>query len=79
MIASVVSNSQFVAQINPSTESVFPWLSQIAGAYEKYTVNSIGFEYVPSCSTLADGILYLAFDHDPSDVLTNDFSPQTLT
>jgi len=75
MISNVVSGSTFVSQINPSTASVFPWLSQIAGAYEKYSINSMSFEYVPSCSTLADGILYLAFDHDPSDVLLNDFSP----
>lgn len=75
MIANVTAGSQFVAQISPSTASVFPWLSQIAGAYEKYVIHTIRFDYVPSCSTLADGIIYLAFDHDPSDVTLNDFSP----
>lgn len=56
-----------VYYINPAHSATFPWLSQVAKAYEKYKFHSIRFRYVSSVATDTDGYILLAPDYDPGD------------
>jgi hypothetical protein len=50
LIADVNAATTFSPQqiaINPGLSSTFSWLSQIAGAYEKYRVKNMKFEIMP--------------------------------
>jgi len=53
--------------INPGLGASFPWLSQIAGAFESYQFNSLKFEYVPSRNATKDGSVHLALEYDVAD------------
>jgi len=54
--------------INPGCSTMFPWLSQIATAYEKYRFEAISFEVVPRNPTTLGGAVYAAIDYDWDDV-----------
>lgn len=54
-------------RINPGDVSVFPWLSGIAGRYEKYKFKKLKFTIVPQVPTTQPGSLGLYFDYDPTD------------
>lgn len=53
--------------INPSVNSSFPWLAQLAGSFEIYRFERLAVVYSPACSTLTGGSVYLAFDYDAND------------
>lgn len=53
--------------LNPANAILFPWLSTIAGSYEKYSFESLSFEIVSSCPTSYPGRMYAAFDYDYDD------------
>lgn len=56
--------------INPG-RTMFPWLSQIAPCFEKYTINSLTFEYVPVVAVSTPGHLRMYIDYDPMDEVPN--------
>jgi len=58
--------------LNPANAILFPWLSTIAGSYEKYRFESVKFEFVSSVPTSFPGRLYVAFDYDYDDNVPND-------
>jgi len=53
--------------INPGLATSFPWLSQVAQAYESYRFKKLKFLYQPSCSTTTAGTTLMAVDFDASD------------
>jgi len=53
--------------INPGLSSTFPWLSTQALGFERYTFNSISFEYVARTATTNQGSILMAPDYDPDD------------
>jgi len=54
--------------INPSCVLLFPWMSQIARAFEKYRFEKLSFELVARNSTVAAGVVYMGIDYDWDDV-----------
>lgn len=54
-------------RINPANDYVFPWLSNIAQCYERYTFHKLTFGYMPRCSTSTTGTVMMAVDPDPLD------------
>lgn len=52
---------------NPAVSSMFPWLSQIANAYERFKFHKLSFELVASQATSTPGRVYLAIDYDWDD------------
>ncbi len=53
--------------LNPGNVLLFPWLSQVSRAYEKYRFTSLSFEVVPRNPSTASGCIYAAFDYDWDD------------
>lgn len=53
--------------LNPGLPASFPWLSQVAQAWEEYSFNSLEFEYVTRASTATVGSVILTPDYDASD------------
>lgn len=58
----------------PGSSRTFPWLSQIAGSYESYSINNLQLHYSPSCNTTTPGALMFLLDYDATDEV-----PDTLT
>lgn len=52
---------------NPSSFALFPWLSQLSVAYERFRFNKLSFEFVPGQSTATAGRFYAAVDYDYDD------------
>lgn len=76
----VVTHSEFISDVagsvdfsvnsfpvNPGQSPTFPWLSQMAGLYESYRLETLEFEYQNTCGTQTAGIVMLAIDYDASD------------
>lgn len=57
---------------NPGMANLFPWLSNIANAYEEYHVDNVMFHYEPSQATTATGSVMLSFDYDSLDAAPAD-------
>lgn len=57
-------NANFI--INPRRQP-FIQLRRHASCYEMYHVNSLSFEYVPTCANTTSGNLCLFLDYDPTD------------
>lgn len=53
--------------INPGNSQMFPWLSQTAANYEKYTFEYLEFTYKAKCSTSQEGNLTMCIDYDAQD------------
>jgi len=53
--------------INPSSSVMFPWLSQIAIAFEKYRFKDLRFYLLPNQSTATAGSVGMALDYDWDD------------
>lgn len=53
--------------INPSIDSLFPWLSRISPSFDQYSFTALKFRYVPSCGTTTTGQITMAIDYDPVD------------
>lgn len=69
-----VSLSQPGYDINPSVPLMFPWLSRLAGCYERYRFNRLKFDFIPSQSTATAGRFYAAIDYDYDDAVATDKS-----
>lgn len=63
-VAFAISNA---VALNPGLSQSFPWLSQVAQAWEEYSFNSLTFEYVTRASTATTGSVILTPDYDASD------------
>lgn len=55
--------------ISPTNASVFPWLRQIAGNFEKYKFHKLVFRAVSLAPTTSTGSYSMAVDYDSIDVL----------
>lgn len=53
--------------LHPGNQKLFPWMSSIAPAYEKYRFTQCAMVLESSAPTTASGFVYLAFDTDPVD------------
>lgn len=53
-------------QINPGL-ATFPWLSNVAGAFEKYRWLKLKFMWTPACPTSTPGSIALCPDYDAAD------------
>lgn len=54
---------------NPSVARMFPWLSQIAPAFERFRFNNLKFDFIPGQSTNTAGRYYAAVDYDYDDAV----------
>lgn len=54
-------------RINPGNIVMFPWLSIIASAFEKYAFRKLEFRWVPHCAVTSSGVASMAVDYDSSD------------
>ncbi len=52
---------------NPSNRQLFPWMSLIAQAYEKFKVRNMRFCFETAATTLANGTVFLYIDYDVTD------------
>jgi len=50
--------------LNPGNAELFPWLSKMATNFEYYQFTKLKFMYIPSCSTVATGTVYMAMTWD---------------
>jgi len=69
-ISDVSGNTTFGAtscQVQPGMAATFPWLSSIAGNFEKYRIRKLSLQYVNVAATSERGRVTLAFDRDPLD------------
>jgi hypothetical protein len=69
-IQDIIGTANFTVlalSINPGLLATFPWLSQIAPAYESYRFKRLSFIYEPACATSTAGSVMLAVDFDASD------------
>lgn len=67
MFSTVLGTSAFSAAqflINPGNSTLFPWLSQVAPAYDSFEVKAMKIEYVPRCSTSEIGSVMLGVDYN---------------
>lgn len=54
-------------EIQPGSQTTFPWLSSIARRFESYKFNRLSFKYIPDVGTTTDGSIALCPDYDASD------------
>lgn len=54
-------------QINPGLMTTFPWLSNIAGSFDRYMFKRLVFRYKPTCPTTTNGQVVFAWDYDALD------------
>lgn len=53
--------------LNPATDTLFPWLSSMAVNFERYKFSRLSFEIVPSQAATTAGRYYMAVDYDYDD------------
>lgn len=51
-------------RINPSDPVTFPWLSTIAGAYEKFKIRKMKITYMKNCASVTPGYVYMYPDYN---------------
>jgi hypothetical protein len=69
-IGQVASQSDFAPTqlvCNINNKQMFPWLSTLAIAYEKWKIKRMRFTYTTGSSTFAPGSAYMYIDYDPTD------------
>jgi hypothetical protein len=54
---------------NPACANLFPWLSQIGAAFERFRFTKLKFDFIPSQSTSTAGRFYAAVDYDYDDAV----------
>lgn len=59
--------------VNPCEDDTFPRLAQLAKLYQKYTCESLRFEYIPAVPTTSSGNMGIAVQADPKSMLTGSF------
>jgi len=50
--------------VNPGTTTVFPWLANIAGNYDRYHWRKLQFYFVPAAATSTKGRIALSWSYD---------------
>jgi hypothetical protein len=76
----IVRHSEYVMDINGSTETettrlrvnpgdgnTFPWLSRMAGSYEKFKIRKMSFRYIKNCASITEGFVWMYPDYDVND------------
>lgn len=58
--------------VNPGKMSTFPWLSPMAGNFDKYVLHSLKFNFISSQPTSTAGKVGIGFDFDSTDPLPAD-------
>jgi len=53
--------------LNPGCSIMFPWLSNLAGSFERFRFNRLNVTVIPSQSTATAGRYYAAIDYDYDD------------
>jgi hypothetical protein len=53
--------------INPGNSQTFPWLSGVAGNFQKYKFRNLEFIWIPSCATSVPGNVIVAMDYDANN------------
>lgn len=59
--------------VNPCEDDSFPRLAQLAKLYQKYTCESLTYEYIPSVPTGYQGAMGVAVQADPTSRLVGSF------
>lgn len=62
-----VAFSTLTLQLNPGLSGSFPWLSTVAGSYERYRFRKLRLHYLTRTSTATAGSILMAHEYDPSD------------
>jgi len=57
--------------LNPGCAVMFPWLSNMAGSFERFRFNRISIHIIPSQATSTAGRYYCAIDYDYDDAVPN--------
>jgi len=57
--------------LNAGLNKVFPWLSTIAPAFEKFVFHTLNFSYEPTCPSSTTGNLTMALNSNPSNPETS--------
>jgi len=70
-VGDIVGSVGFVTQLsmnlNPGIQTSFPWLSQIANAYEKFSVKQIQYRYSSESPSTSTGAVFLSPEYNPQD------------
>lgn len=80
MIGNLVSHSSTLLfnaveyTANPGKFATFPWLSQLAGNFDKYVMHKLVVHLVSNQPTTTAGKIGIAFDYDSTDPLPTDRS-----
>jgi hypothetical protein len=53
--------------LNPGNVNLFPWLSTVAGAFDKYIIHNLEIQYLHEVGTTVGGLVGMYFDYDVSD------------
>jgi hypothetical protein len=64
---SVLFATPLTLNVNPGLPASFPWLAQIANAYEKFCIKQIQFRYAPEAPTTVTGAIFLSPEYNPQD------------
>jgi hypothetical protein len=51
-------------RINPADPATFPWLSTMAGSYEKFKIVAMKIHYQKNCATVTPGFVYIYPDYN---------------
>jgi hypothetical protein len=65
-VSASITGNYATKNCNPGISSSFPWLSSIAGGYERYKFNRLEYTFVSAAATSERGRVGLAFQYDPS-------------
>jgi hypothetical protein len=67
-VSDEVGNLYFDSQLcNPLNPVMFPWLSLLSRAYEKFKIKKMTFRYQTSASTFANGSSFIFIDYEATD------------
>jgi hypothetical protein len=70
-VGDIVGSTNFAVplslNLNPGLQASFPWLSQIANAYEKFSVKQIQYRYCAESPTSQTGAVFLSPEYNPQD------------
>ena len=67
-------NSFMSESINPGNKNLFPWLSTIAPAFEKFKVHKLNCHYVHTCAATLNGQYAMYIDYDSRDTAATSLS-----
>lgn len=65
--ATALEPSTWVYHVNPGNDTVFPWLSRVSLAYDKYRVNDLSVEYIPGQAVTTSNTIMISPEYDVND------------